>query len=425
MTDISYQRHPSTLWPLVKVAGQLAIYAAVLFSLGCGPILQLPDIRTPLYIVAAIGFVAVLRGAIVTPLIQAIGYASFGYYVIVLAIDTIHGGPFHLGLLYDANILSTDFIVLALPFLAIGLRELDPDRRILEWIIAASIAIVAVVSVYQHLVLGQPRPTAFSLNSIHFGLTCWAWSLYLLARALSDGTVRWSRLVASLIGLVPMALSGSKLVWILAFVSYGGLFVAWVWRGGHWRILLAVIAALVPAGWILSHARFARERLDQLSLDLGAFLATGSTAGDSFGLRYAAAVGGFRAFLDRPLLGYGMAHAKLAATEHQSPQTGAFGILYHLHNEYITFMVAYGIIGPLLLVSLIAAFVVASIRAGDRAMKHFGLAFIGGIAIFMAADRISSNPIVRGLVFFVLGLLLMAEAPPARTPRSVARAEPA
>jgi hypothetical protein len=407
------------------------VYAAVPLSLGCGPILQLPDIRTPLYIVAALGFVAVLRGATVTPFIQAVGYACLGYYAIVLAFDMLHGGPFHLALLYDANILSADFIVLALPFLAIGFREVDPDKRILEWTIAASIAIVTVVSVYQHVVLGQPRPSAFSLNSIHFGLTCWTWSLYLLARALSDGAVRWSRLAAALVGLVPMALSGSKLVWVLAFVGYGGLFAAWVWRGSHWRIFLAVVAAMVPAAWILSYAQFARQRLDQLSLDLGAFLATGSTSGPTFGLRYAAAVGGFRAFLDRPLLGYGMLHVKLAATDHQSPQTGAFGSLYHLHNEYITFMVAYGIIGLLLLIVLIAGFVVASMRAGDRALKHFGLAFIGGLAVFMAADRISSNPLVRGLVFFILGLLLMAEAPtakiaePARPPRPVPQAEPA
>jgi hypothetical protein len=313
VTSIADQSRPGPVWQAVRIVGQIAAFAAVPLSLGYGPAFSVASILAPLYLIAAIGFLAILRGARMPPLLMTVAYVCFGWYAVLLAIDMMHGGPLWFPLTYQANLLASNFVLLAFPFLVVGLRECRVEMRPMEWAIKATLLVIACVTVYQFVVEGVPRPQGFSTNSIPFAMMCTIWGSCLLARAFGRPAIGWLRLGFALVALVPIALAGSKIVWLSALFAYGGLFVAWVWRGARWRVLLAVVLGLIPIVWLLSQAAFVRDRFVQFNVDLAMFLA-GDLSGATFGIRFAAALGGLRAFLDRPLFGYGMVQAKLAAT---------------------------------------------------------------------------------------------------------------
>ncbi|SDB36749.1 O-antigen ligase [Bauldia litoralis] len=391
---------------MLRVAGLVVVYAVVPLTLGSSQPANLPSALALLYVIAAIGFGAVLRGAKVTSFVEMTGYVSLGWYLILLAIEVSHGRFFHAALDYRTDILRQNFVLLALPFFVIGLRELRPDPRTLEWVIAPTVVLLLGLVVYQYFVLGISRPTGLGINPVFLALTCLVWCLFLLARAMNSPGVEWSRLVVALLGLIPIALSGSKLVWLATLLTYGGIFIAWWWNGGRWRTLGFVAAIIIPASWLLYQLDVVQTRIGLFIGELSAFQASGDTSGGSFGLRYVAAAAGLRAFLDQPFTGYGLLHSKLAAVDHQTLGESPFAFLGTLHNDYVSQMVAFGVFGLVYLLFLIGAFMFAAVRAGDSATRRLGFALGGALAVYMLGAMISAQPLVGGLVFFVLGLLL-------------------
>ncbi|MCP4379949.1 MAG: O-antigen ligase family protein [Hyphomicrobiales bacterium] len=402
---MAYETRTKVIPPLIRLAGLAMVYAAVPLTLGSSRTLYLPSAMALLYVIAAIGFGALLRGAKVTSFVERTGYVCLGWYLILLAMDVFHGGLFHARLNYHSDVLRHNFGLLAFPFFVVGLRELRPDPRTLEWVIAPCVLLFLGLVVYQYVVLGISRPTGLDINPIFLALTYLVWCLFLLARALSSPGVEWSRLVVALVGLIPIALSGSKLVWVATLLAYGSIFVAWWWDGGRWRTLGFAAAVAVPTSWLLYQLDVVQTRTGLFVGEFSAFLASGDTSGGSFGLRYVAAVAALRAFLDRPFTGYGLLHSKLAAVDHQAPGESPFAFLSTLHNDYVTQMVAFGVLGLVYLLFLIGAFLFVAVRAGDTATRRLGFALGGALAVYMLAAIISTNFLLRGLVFFVLGLL--------------------
>lgn len=410
LTSTADQRRPQTLRAAVRIPGKIVAYSAVPLSLAYGPVLPVPNALAPFYVVAALGLVAILRGAVVPSLVLTAGYVALGWYLVLLAIDLLHGGIFHINPSYQADVLLNGFVLLAFPFFVVGLRELRIDLRMLEWVIMACILAAAVVGLYQLLVVGVDRPTGLNTNPNPYALICLVWSLCLLARGLGQAPVRWSRLALAFVGLVPIVISGSKNGWICATLAYCGLFLAWVWEGRRWIAVAVVTVMVVPLAWILSRTEVVRARVAEMTRELVNFLSHGDTTGGSFGLRLSADIGGLRAFLAEPVFGYGMAVAKLAAAEHRAPATAPFGLLYYVHNEYITYMVAFGIFGLLFILTLLAGFVVAARNATDSGLRRYGLALGGALAVYLMAEDYSYHPQLQGLLFFVLGLVFASPA---------------
>jgi O-antigen ligase len=96
-----------------------------------------------------------------------------------------------------------------------------------------------------------------------------------------------------------------------------------------------------------------------------------------------------------------------------------FTNLWHLHNQYITHMVAFGIFGLLFLVGLLALFPFSGSRGGDEGVKRFSYVAPGLVAMYMLAAKLFSGSPLYGVVFVLLGIVLFAntetEISPARS----------
>jgi hypothetical protein len=400
----------SSLWPVARRAGSVIAYAGIplsTFSSASG-LFNTWNVQTSFYLVTILGLIAALRGARFSSSLIALSYFLMAWYVVLLSIELFHGGPFHFRFPRGANFLTDYFPLVALPFFTIGLKETKADLRIFEYAMMGTIVFSAGLSLYQFFIIGDERPRGFSLNPIPFALIVLMWSLFVFSRALQTEKIDWPRLATALVGLVPIVLSGSKLVWLGAAFGYSALFVMWVRTSGRWRVLAATAITLVPVIWVLWQVEVLRGRITEFSGDLGSFLASGNMSGPTFGLRYAAAVSGLHAFLDRPLLGYGLAEGRVAALEHRPPGISSFAQLPHLHSDYVTHLAAFGVLGLIFLVSLFAAFILASLRRNDIAVRRFGV--VAGILflIYMTVEVIFTQPELSGLVFFLFGLILLA-----------------
>ena len=252
------------------------------------------------------------------------------------------------------------------------------------------------------------------------------WSLFVLSRALRAVKIDWIALSVALVGLIPIMLSGSKNVWVATLAGYFALLLIWA-QGAQRKSALGLVAvAVVPLAWLLSRTAFVQARITEFVGDFGAFLMSGDTSGGSFGLRLAVIVSGFRAFLDRPIFGYGLVHGKIAAMEHRPANFSSIARLKHLHNEYVTHLVAFGIPGLIFILSFLALFVLMAVRREDRAVRRFGVVVGCVLVPYLMADVMFTLPEVYGVVFFAFGLILFSpqKMPPAETPSASARPPP-
>jgi hypothetical protein len=411
-TGADLERQPSRGWAAVRVIGKALTYLTVPLSLTIGPhITSIVGMLIPLYLVAAIGFGAAIRGARIPPLIVNVGLALLAWYCILFAIEIANNDLARFPRPLHADFLTTYFVLLAFPFLTIGLREVRADLAALDRAVMATIALAAAWTLYQFFFMNVDRPGGFNgFNPIPYAMVVAIWSAYLLARALRSRQVDLVKVAVALLGLVPVLLSGSKLVWGCAAAGYSIVFFAWVWARRGWLVLGAAVLLTAAASAALYPTRIVQSRLAPFTADLVAFATAGDTTGPTFGARFATSVSGFHAFLERPFLGYGLADVKVAALTHRPASIDDFTRLSHLHNEYITHMVAFGILGLGFLLFLPATFGAIAWRTGDAGMRRFGVATAAGLMLYMAAELVFPRPNICGTLFFLLGFMVVAAA---------------
>jgi O-Antigen ligase len=400
----------TSLWPLARSVGSVIAYAGVPLSTlsPAAGILTSLNVLTSYYLVGIFGVISVLRGARIESSLVRLSYFLLGWYCILLAIELTHGGPFHYFPPRGPNYLADYFPLLVLPFFAIGLREIKIEARILDRVVMLTILFSASLSLYQFFALGIERPHGFFANPIPFALVVLVWSMALFSRALQTQKIDWTRLSVALIGGIPIVLSGSKIVWACAALGYLGQFFIWAWTGQRWSTIGAVAVAVMPVAWLLSRVEVVRSRVVEFTADFGAYLVSGDTSGATFGLRFGAMTSGFLAFLERPLLGYGLAEGKTAALEHRPLDISSFAMLPNVHNDYVIHLVAFGVLGLVFLTSLFVVFIVAAARGEDVAVRHTGVVVGLIFLVYMMAESVFTRPELYGLVFFVLGLIVIS-----------------
>lgn len=407
----SVARKDSNLGSLTARIGRIVAYLGIpasTLSAATG-ILTTVNVLTSFYVVAGLGVVAAIRGARPRPDLLAVSYFFLACYGILLAIELSHGGPFHYPLPRGANFLTDYFPLVAFPFFVLALTLSGIEIRNVARVAALTIVFSAGLSLYQFFVLDIQRTRGFSLNPIPFALIILMWSLLLFARAFRARKIEWLPFAAAIAGIIPIMLSGSKLVWACGALGFFLLFVLWALAARRWLVLAVTIAATLPIAWLLSRFETVNIRLVEFTRDFGRAL-SGDTSGESFGIRLEAIVSGFLAFLQRPLLGYGLAEGKTAALNHQLASFHGFARLPHLHNDYVTHLVAFGILGLVFIVSLFTVFILVAASRDDLAIRRFGVVAAIVFLVYMGAEVVFTQPEVYGLVFFLLGLV--AAVPP-------------
>jgi O-antigen ligase len=231
------------------------------------------------------------------------------------------------------------------------------------------------------------------------------WSIILLARGLEQGRAGAASIALALLGTIPILLTGSKLVWGCTFIGFGYVAVRWAADHGRWRVLLAgSMVALVAAS--TAAATVARERLSAFAAEMAQVIHSGGSHGLSVGNRLELAVSGWRAFLDRPLLGYGFAERMEAARHHATPGGPDTSMHFHLHNDYITHLVSFGIFGLVFILAYLGFYLQLAARMQDAAYRNSGIAIVVALALYMGFEIAFNMDPVSGLMAVHIGILL-------------------
>jgi O-antigen ligase len=293
------------------------------------------------------------------------------------------------------------------------LRRAEIGDRAVAAALVLAIATATVISLYQYLVLGVGRPGGLFMNPIPYGLVVGMWGMFMLSLSLESRS--WWLLGVALLAAVPIVLAESKIVWLATSVGYALVVLRWGIIGRRWRSLgIAAIAGVVLAS--TAYISVAHNRMDEFLLELTGFFASGDRSGTSFGHRAILAEAGWHAFLEGPLLGYGFVEHKDAAMAYVDPAGPSVAHLTHLHNDYVTHLVAYGYVGGAFLVAFFATLVWIGRNAADPARRSGAYALAAMAAIYMAGEIFLNIEVVTGPFAVLVGLLMM------RPPRPSGRA---
>ena len=333
--------------------------------------------------------------------IARVGAVAAACYSLVFIIDLANGGGAAVNLLQTGvNYLP----VLALAPLAIAIRLSGVTAGQIDRSLQLTILIALAISIFG-FVTGEPRPGGVNLNPIPYGFAILLSSSLLLWRGLEVGLRGFPSVALALLALLPILLTGSKIVWACAIAAYSIAFAHWIISNRRWVTAIPVVLVAASGAAIAYHA-FAKSRLDYLWLELQEFADNGISMGGSFGRRAEMAIGGWNAFLERPILGYGLEERMAAVFAHARPGGPDLTIHNHMHNDYVTHLVAYGIFGGIFLAVYFGLLLWLAANARPASYKWFGYTLALMLAIYMTAEVAFNMDPVSGPMAVFLALLL-------------------
>ena len=329
------------------------------------------------------------------------GRVAGGIYVLLVVVDLANGSGAAVNLLQTGvNYLP----VLALAPLAFAIRLSGVTADQIDRSLQLTMLIALAISIFG-FVTGEPRPGGVNLNPIPYGFAILLSSSLLLWRGLEAGKRGFLSLALAVLALLPILLTGSKIVWACAIAGYSIAFTHWIISNRNWVAVIPVV--LVAAGGAaIAYQAFAKSRLDYLWLELQEFADNGISMGGSFGRRAEMAIGGWNAFLERPLLGYGLDEKMAVVFAHARPGGPDLTIHNHMHNDYVTHLVAYGIFGGIFLAVYMGLLVWMAANAKPASYRWFGYTLALMLAIYMTAEVAFNMDPVSGPMAVLLALLL-------------------
>ncbi|GAB5506237.1 MAG: hypothetical protein Rhirs2KO_14000 [Rhizobiaceae bacterium] len=333
--------------------------------------------------------------------IVAGGKVAAAAYVLLVVVDLGNGGD------AAANLLQTGvnyLPVLALAPLAFAIRLSGVTAGQIDRSLQLTILIAPAISIFG-FATGEPRPGGVNLNPIPYGFAILLSSSLLLWRGLEVGVRGVLSVALALLALLPILLTGSKIVWACAIAAYSIASAHWIISNRKWAAVIPVVLVAASGAAIAYHA-FAKSRLEYLWLELQEFADNGISMGGSFGRRAEMAIGGWNAFLERPILGYGLDERMAAVFAHARPGGPDLTIHNHMHNDYVTHLVAYGISGGIFLAVYFGLLLWLAANAKPASYKWFGYTLAVMLAIYMTAEVAFNMDPVSGPMAVFLALLL-------------------
>ncbi len=325
------------------------------------------------------------------------------FYLLLLATDFLNGGVWENIQRTGANYLP---LLVAVPF-AMGLRAHQSTDLALLITVGLTILGATGWAIWQAVGLGIPRVEGFQIGSAIFGFIVVTWGLFLLANCLYGNVGRLPSLILAFVAFVPIILTGSKTIMLAAFLSYGVLLMRKAVIDGQYKLLVAGVVALSCLMVMSFIFLDSTGRIDQLRIEGLALLESRSTDGSTLGPRIKMWAAGVQAFFERPIVGHGFSNVISEAARFEGDTGGLpLSMFNHLHNDYITHMVAYGAMGLVFLIAFMTFVIWLSQRQVDPVLKAFGIAWTVLLAVQMFADLAFNLGPMTGLMGLILALLL-------------------
>ncbi|GEM_PF-98368 len=236
---------------------------------------------------------------------------------------------------------------LAAPFIGLWLPGRINTRFLMPAIKVCALLVFAV-ALYQFL-QGTDRPGG-AVNPLIFGLLSLLLGFFSLVRLPLESTPeKLLSLAAFSSGCMASVLSQSRATWMMSVFLLACILFVWR-RNGQLtrRVALGMSGLFLALALLSSYIPVVQERISSGLKDYHTFNMHDAW-NTSFGQRIIMWKGGLLAAREKPVLGWGIANTRsAAASELESPAMKKVVLGYnHLHNEYITNLVAKGLPGLL------------------------------------------------------------------------------
>jgi len=376
-----------------------------LILIGFPATLTSPGATVAMGLVALYGLAMLVRDGGLDADLRRVHRYMLGCYLLVLCVDLLNGG----GL---TNLFTTG--VNYLPLLALtpyahALRRLDLSPRLYERAILGTLLLAVAIPAIRIVVFGEYRPGGLNLAPIGYGFVASLWTVCAFSLALEQRQSAIVCYAATVAGFAAVLFTQSKIGISCAVAGCVVVAALWARERGRWRDLGLGLAGggvvLSAAGYYSVYPRFAA-----LWYELHHYLETGSIIRESFGARFEQISDGWRAFLERPILGNGFAERMEAVARHAGKMDVT--ALTYLHNDYFTHLVSFGIFGLLFLLAYFVLTFLLVRSSADPAWRRAGMALVLMLLLYAGADVVFNMDPITGAVTIALGMTLAARPAP-------------
>lgn len=235
---------------------------------------------------------------------------------------------------------------LAAPFIGLLIAKTRISTRFLMLTVKLSAIVVFLVVFYQ-LLNGTVRPGG-AVNPLVFAIIALLLGFFSIIRLPLESSVgKLLSLVSFTAGSMACVISQSRGAWILSIFLFAYVLFAW-YRTGHLtkRMTLGITTLILTLVLISAQTSIVKQRTDSALASFHSFQVDGKWQ-NSIGKRIIMWKSGLSAALKKPLSGWGTDQTQVAAAAQvESPEMKRVILEYnHLHNEYITTLVAKGLPG--------------------------------------------------------------------------------
>jgi O-antigen ligase len=299
-----------------------------------------------------------------------------------------------IGLIYFAPILTI------LP-LAVAARKVQSERWHLTWPLVfamVGVFVALVMAAVEYIQTGTPRAGGYVANPIHYAdVALLVGTITLYAIVLRQDRWRWVTLLTLVFGLVAVMLSGSRgaiiaapIMLMVGYLAAGALNV-FPRKLVGWSTVAAIVLGVVGVAVL-------GERIggfQRILVDVENMMANGIPPGSLNYERVQMIIGGWGAFLERPIFGHGPLNFQGAAERFGDIP---YAPVPHLHNDIIDFLASGGVVGLVAFVLLMLAPMAEAWRVRATAQ---------GPALLAYALMMMSGFIVMGLTNAMFGILTL------------------
>jgi len=303
---------------------------------------------------------------------------------------------------------------LVAPFVAYGIYKSNVSFKHMVLAIKLSVIVGGAHAIYEKFYLGVGRvesggdsPTIFGFIMVIFAF------ISIIDIWTQSNKEKLFSIFIFFLATYSVGLSGTRIAWVMFIVLSFSIIFIWSVRGYLTKkgLLLIVMALAVITASSIYSKQF-NDRVNIISTEIKTF----SKGGDSHGsvdLRLAMWSGGFAAFKQQPIIGYGYQNVGLEASRHLS---GSYEKAFikgskMLHNDYINSLVGFGILGLLAFLGLLffpLAIFFKRLKADkDYTKNATGMLVIIALLVFTITDSIYSHNVMRSFVVFFLAILLL------------------
>ncbi len=301
---------------------------------------------------------------------------------------------------------------LVAPFVAYSIYKSNVDLKHIVFVVKLSIIIGSFYAIdrntysFYRAEVGADSPTIFGFIMVFFGF------ITIIDIWTQSSKEKLFSILIFFLAIYSVVLSGTRIAWLIFILLLFSTMFIWSIRGHLTKksLLLIVLALSLVTAFSMNNKQF-NEKIETAITEIQ----TSSVSKDSSGsvsLRLLMWRGGFEAFKQQPIIGYGYQNTGLEASRYISGRYAKAFVKEQkmLHNDYINSLVGFGILGLLTFLALIFlpfALFFKQLKADkDCARSTIGVLFIVALSVFAITDSIYSHNVMRSFIVFFLGILL-------------------